>query len=132
MSPPKRDELLTMLVAKLDQLDGTVAKFRESLARIEAGQEQAKEARAQWNSHEWPAHLKLHADGLLAHAMVHETQGNALDKREGRTQERLTSLEETRSQARGAATMLRVLWIVGPIVGGTLASVVAHYSGMLK
>jgi CHASE3 domain sensor protein len=102
MSPPaaKRDELVTVLLERLDRFEATLSGMRETLVRMEAGEEQARtmanEARLRVDDHE----------------------------------QRIAALEAIKHRAEGAANTIRVLWVAGgalvTIVAGSLGAL-AHY-----
>lgn len=113
-SASKREELITVLLAKLDKLDADVAGLREMVASrvtaVEAEADANRRTRADWFAQTWPAHLAEHKE----------------------MRDQLGSLEETRSQARGAATAMRVLWLAGPLVLGALGTIAAHWVGFVR
>lgn len=82
MSPPaaKRDELVTVLLERLDRFEAALATMRETLIRMEGAEEQARQAASQ--------------------------AVTRLDDHEAR----LAALEASKHRAEGAATTARLLW----------------------
>lgn len=93
LSPPaKRDELVTVLLERLDRFEAALAGVRESMARMEAAEEQARvvagEARAKAEDHE----------------------------------ARISALEATQHRAEGAAWAGRMLWAGGMAAAGAVGA----------
>lgn len=91
----RKDELLTDLLERVKSVEGTLSDVKESLARIEQAEEQAR--------------------SIASQAIV---RMDALDAR-------LTALEAARNRAEGAAAGMNWLWrvlIAGGLIGGGAAA----------
>lgn len=98
MSPPaaKRDELVTVLLERLDRFEATLATMRETLVRMEAGEEQAREN--------------------AAHAVIR------LDAHEVR----IAALEASKHRAEGAAYAGKLVWAAALAAAGAAGAIVRH------
>lgn len=94
MSPPaaKRDELVTVLLERLDRFEASLSLMRETLVRMEASEEQARtmanEARLRVDDHE----------------------------------QRIAALEASKHRAEGAAWAGKLLWAVGAAAAGGIGA----------
>jgi hypothetical protein len=94
--PPvaRRDDLLTVLVGRLDKIDADLTDLRELVAK--------------------------HIATLVAGQGQSQSLANTALLRGDDHERRLTSLEETRSQARGAARVAKVLWAIAVAIAGLI------------
>lgn len=96
MSPPaKRDELVTVLLERLDRFESSLSAVQQSLARMEAAEEQARAGLAQ-------AHLRT-----------------------DRLEARVSALEVVRQRAEGAAWLGKAIWVAVAAAAGAVLHYVA-------
>lgn len=93
MSPPaaKRDELVTVLLERLDRFESSLSSVQQALARMEQAEEQSRQLLTQ-------AHLRADA---------HEV--------------RIASLEASKHRAEGAAWVGKLIWVLGGGLIGVVA-----------
>ena len=88
----------------MQRIEESLEGLQRICARIEAAEEQQKQTANTWFSQTWPAHMGEHKE---------------LEKRLG-------SLERTRSEAKGAATLGKLLW-AGIVAAATAIGFVARH-----
>lgn len=95
MSPPaaKRDELVTVLLERLDRFESSLSAVQQALARMEQSEEQARSLLTQ-------AHMRADAHEL-----------------------RITALEASKHRAEGAAWAGKLAWAVGLAFAGAVGAV---------
>lgn len=104
MSPPAarpRDELVTVLLERLDRFEATLAGMRESLARMSANEEQAREN---------AAHAVVRLDG-------HEARITALERVQHRAE----------GAASGAAWVGKLVWAGIALAASGILALVNHF-----
>jgi hypothetical protein len=86
LAPTRRDELLTVLLERIDKLDGQIEKLTEIVQKdLTSARAEVTAAQSQLTRH---------------------------DAQLGKLEERMSSLEESRSQARGAMWATRIMWLL--------------------
>jgi hypothetical protein len=94
MSPPaaKRDELVTVLLERLDRFEATLSGMRETLVRMEGAEEQAR----------------VMANEARIRADAHEV--------------RIAALEASKHRAEGAAWAGKLIWAAGIAAAGAVGA----------
>ena len=91
----------------MQRIEESLEGLQRICARIEAAEEQQRLTANTWFSQTWPAHLAGHE----------------------KLEERLGSLEQTRSEAKGAAMLGKLLWAGILAAAGAIGFVARHLLG---